>query len=135
MSPQTHHPEATYKIYREAGTDYVTMRWNGYANSQQFREGTEEMLSELIRHGVHKVLGDIEHMVLINSDDQQWLLDHFIPRAIDNGFKAIALVQPVHYFNKVAVESVAYKINQEKLKIRMFGNSDSAIAWLKAAGD
>jgi hypothetical protein len=120
-----------YQIYLEADADYVTMKWNGYANSRQFREGTEKMLSELVRHKVNKVLGDIKDMVLINSDDQQWLLDHFLPEAIEAGFRAIALVRPVYYFNKVAVEAVAYKVNHEKLKIQFFNDVRSAREWLQ----
>lgn len=132
MTSRAHSPEETiYRIYLEADADYVTMTWNGYANSLQFREGTEKMLSELVRHNVNKVLGDIKNMVLINSDDQQWLLDHFLPKAIEAGFRAIALVRPVHYFNKVAVETVAYKVNHEKLKIQFFNDLRSATEWLR----
>jgi hypothetical protein len=121
-----------YNIYLEPGTDYVTMQWNGYANSGQFREGTELMLNELIHHKVTKVLGDVKEMVLINSDDQQWLVDYFIPRAIAYGFRTIAMVRPVHYFNKVAIESVAYKVNQDQLTIQFFNDVDSAKAWLNS---
>ena len=119
-----------YRIYLGQGQDYVTMEWKGYANSAQFREGTERMLEELTRHKVHKVLGNIRDMVLISAEDQQWLQDVFLPRAIHQGFKAIALVRPVHYFNKVAVESVAYKVQDESLKIRMFNELSEAIEWL-----
>ncbi len=119
-----------YHVYLEPGTDYVTMQWNGYANSQQFRAGTERMLNELIHHNVNKVLGDVKDMVLINSDDQQWLVDYFLPKAIANGFRYIAMVKPVHYFNKVAVETVAYKVNQDQLKIQFFNDVESAREWL-----
>ena len=119
-----------YKVYYDPSEGYVTMEWNGYANSQQFREGTEEMFSELLKHKAHKVLGNIKDMVLISHEDQIWLLDYFLPKAIAGGFKAIALVRPVHYFNKVAVETVAYKVNQEKLRIQIFNDLEEARNWL-----
>src|SRR3954469_13071037 len=119
-----------YKVYYDAREGYVTMEWNGYANSQQFREGTEEMFTELLKHKAHKVLGNIKDMVLISHEDQIWLLDYFLPKAIAGGFKAIALVRPVHYFNKVAVETVAYKVNQEKLRIQIFNDLEEARNWL-----
>src|SRR4051812_23092815 len=130
MNRNDHTTALTYRIYTEKLNDYVTMEWNGYANSMEFREGTEKMLSELIRHRANKVLGDIRNMVLISREDQFWLLEEFLPKAIKNGFKAIALVRPVHYFNKVAVETVAYKVNQEKLRIKFFNNVEEAREWL-----
>src|SRR5689334_16125615 len=76
-----------YNVYYEEGTDYIIMEWNGYANSRQFREGTEVMFAELSKYGVNKLLGDIKDMVLISQDDQTWLLDEFLPKAIAGGLK------------------------------------------------
>ena len=120
-----------YRNYYSSADGYVTMEWTGYANSQQFREGTEEMFRELTKHKATKVLGNIKDMVLISHDDQIWLIDYFLPKAIAGGFRAIALVRPDHYFNKVAIETIAYKVNQEKLRIQIFNDSNEAIAWLK----
>jgi hypothetical protein len=130
MNNQKVMEELIYRIYLAPGTDYVTMEWRGYANSQQFRKGTEIMLEELRKHKVNKVLGNIREMVLISAEDHQCLQDTFLPRAIEHGFKALALVRPVHYFNKVAVESVAYKVQDESLKIRMFNEVAEAVDWL-----
>ena len=123
--------KSIYRNYYRPGDGYVTMEWNGYANSQQFRQGTEEMFNELVKHNATKVLGNIKDMVLISHDDQIWLLDYFLPKAIAGGFKAIALVRPVHYFNKVAIETVAYKVNQEKLRIQIFNDVEDAREWLR----
>ena len=70
------------------------MEWQGYATSNQFKEGTELMLNTLIKHRSIKVLANIKDMILIGMEDQQWLDTQFIPRAIRFGFKAIALVKP-----------------------------------------
>jgi hypothetical protein len=77
------------------------------------------------------VLGDITDMILISQDDQQWLIENFLPVAIDAGFRAIALLKPQHYFNKDAVETIAYKVNQEKLRISFFENEKEALNWLE----
>ena len=44
-------------------------------------------------------------------------IEQFLPRAIELGFKAIAIIKPDFYFNKVAVESVSYKVDKDKLEI------------------
>ena len=120
-----------YNIYFDREIDAVVMEWNGYATSSQFKEGTELMLNTLIQNNSFKVLADIKDMVLIGMEDQQWLNTHFLPRAIKFGFKAIAIIKPDHYFNKIAVESVSYKVDKDKLAINFFDNITEAKEWLK----
>ena len=120
-----------YHIYFDQEIDAVVMEWNGYATSTQFKEGTELMLNTLIQNNSFKVLADIKDMVLIGMEDQQWLNTHFLPRAIRFGFKAIAIIKPDNYFNKIAVESVSYKVDKDKLKINFFDNIVEAKEWLK----
>ena len=121
-----------YHIYFDAEINSVVMRWDGYATSSQFKEGTELMLQTLIENNCAKVLADLKDMVLIGIEDQQWLNTVFLPRAIQYGFKAIAIIRPRHYFNKVAVETISYKIDKEKLAISFFDNIPDAKAWLAA---
>jgi hypothetical protein len=121
-----------YNIYFDQDSGFVTMQWNGYATSEQFREGTELMLNILIQNSCSKVLADIRDMTLIGMEDQKWLETNFLPRAIKFGFKAIAIITPTSYFNKVAVESISYKIDKEKLIINYFDSAEKASEWLKA---
>jgi ribonuclease HII len=120
-----------YNIYFDEDINAVTMKWDGYATSAQFKEGTELMLNTLIQNNAVKVLADIKDMVLIGMEDQQWLDTHFLPRATKFGFKAIAIIKPDSYFNKVAVESISYKVDKDKLAINFFDNVEEAKAWLK----
>ena len=119
-----------YNIYFDQEIDAVVMEWDGYATSAQFKEGTELMLNTLIKNNSFKVLADIKDMILIGMEDQEWLNTHFLPRAIKFGFKAIAIIKPDRYFNKVAVESVSYKVDKDKLTINFFDNVAEAKEWL-----
>jgi hypothetical protein len=121
----------TYNIYFDLNINSVVMEWDGYATSTEFKEGTELMLNTMIKHNAFKVLADIKDMILIGSEDQQWLIEQFLPRAIEFGFKAIAIIKPDSYFNKVAVESVSYKVDKDKLEIVFFDSTDQAKEWLK----
>jgi hypothetical protein len=120
-----------YNIYFDEAINAVIMEWDGYATSNQFKEGTELMLNTLIQNNAVKVLADIKDMILIGMEDQQWLDTHFLPRATKFGFKAIAIIKPDNYFNKVAVESISYKVDKNKLAINFFDNVEEAKAWLK----
>lgn len=119
-----------YNIYFDEAQQAVVMQWEGYATSAQFREGTELMLNELIQHKASRVLADIRHMALIGSDDQRWLLDLFLPRALKFGFRSVAFLKPGSYFNQVAVENVTSKIGAQ-LNMGFFENSEEAWQWLK----
>src|SRR5688572_16808376 len=96
----------TYTIYFDARLQSVVMRWNGYATSNQFRTGTEAMLHQLKEHKSGKVLADIRHMAIIAMEDQQWLVNDFLPRAYSSGFNCIAIVSPEAYFNKIAIQNI-----------------------------
>jgi hypothetical protein len=124
-------PVDVYNIYFDKDLDAVVMIWNGYSTSEQFREGTELMLNELIHNGSSNVLADLREMILIGMEDQKWLEVKFLPRAIKFGFKRIAIITPNSYFNKVAVESVSYKVDKEKLTISFFDSQEEAVEWLK----
>ncbi|MBC7904413.1 MAG: hypothetical protein H7Y27_13395, partial [Gemmatimonadaceae bacterium] len=39
-------------------------------------------------------------------------------------------IRPESYFNKVAVETIVYKTDSEKLQINFFENIDDAKAWI-----
>jgi hypothetical protein len=121
----------TYNIYFSNELNAVVMEWHGYANSMEFREGTELMLNNLIQHNCSKVLADIREMVLIGQEDQKWLETNFLPRAIKFGFEKIAIIKPRAYFNRVAVETVSYKVDKEKLTISFFNSPEEATEWIK----
>lgn len=123
----------TYDIYFDENINSVVMEWHGYATSRQFKEGTELMLNTLIKHGASKVLADIRDMTLIGMEDQQWINEVFLPRATKFGFKAIAIIKPRNYFNKIAVETISYKVDREKLTINFFDNIEDAREWLKGS--
>jgi len=119
-----------YNIYFDPEINTVVMEWNGYATSKQFKQGTELMLNTLIKNNCSKVLADIKDMKIIAMEDQQWLNEEFLPRATKFGFKAIAIIKPDHYFNKVAVETISYKADKDKLTINFFDNTKEAREWL-----
>ena len=123
--------EESYSIWYDDAEGFVRMLWKGYQNSHQFREGTVRMLSVLQETGAREVLGDIRDMVLISQEDQQWVVGQFIPLAIGSGFRALALLQPRHYFNKVAVQTIAYQVKSEQLQIRFFEREEEAVRWLR----
>lgn len=111
----------------------VVMSWRGYATSAVFRAANEQVLAEIAARRAGKLLGDVTDFVLIGAEDQAWLNEDWIPRAMDAGLRTCALVQPSFYFNRVAIESVAQKLDRARLQLGFFDAREAARAWLKQA--
>lgn len=125
--------QQTFNIYFDTKNKWVTMHWDGYVTSDQFREGTELMLNILIENRAYKVLADIKNMLLIDKSDQEWLKEYFLPRAMRFGFRAIALIKPDSYFNLAAIKDISKSMKDKTMRIRLFEDIDRAKSWLKKA--
>lgn len=119
-----------YNIFHDSDLQCIVMDWDGYATSTEFREGTELMLKLLKQNKMHKVLADIKDMTLISGEDQHYVQYNFLPRAINGGFRAIAIVRPTSYFNAVAIETMSYRVKQTVVQMHVFDDVSSAKAWL-----
>lgn len=125
-------PSFALTVGYDAEIACVTMTWKGYATSREFREGNERVLGVLAERGASKLLGDIKDFVLIGAEDQHWLSSNWIPRAMEAGLRTVAMITPVFYFNRVAVESVGQKLDPEALILQYFDSQDPARHWLRS---
>ena len=123
-------PSKVYNIYYEPVIDSVIMDWTGYATSREFREGTELMLKELIENNTYKVLANAKEMTIIALEDQEWLNTEFLPRSFKAGLRGVAVVKPDSYFNKVALETISYRMDKRKIAISFFDSLREAKEWL-----
>jgi hypothetical protein len=108
----------------------VTMVWKGYATSPLFRETNERVLACIEQNRATQILGDVRDFVLIGGEDQGWLNDNWIPRAMAAGLKRVALTQPTFYFNRVAIENVGRRVDPGRLVVGYFADLDTARLWL-----
>lgn len=124
-----------YKVTYEEDINAVFCKWYGYATSNQFRESTELLLEMLEKHNAHKILVDLKDMILIGKEDQDWMDRTYIPKATTLGLKFVACIQPLYFFNKIAVESIVYSFNKTPVTVNYFENYEDAIDWLKNMQD
>jgi hypothetical protein len=114
----------------DARVPCVIMIWQGYFTSDEFRAANERVLELLQRTRCPGLLGDVTDFTLIGADDQRWLNEHWIPRAIDAGLRTCALVQPTYFFNRVAVDNVTRQVDGRRLAVEYFADRDAARAFL-----
>ena len=126
------HGDLDLTIDYDAEVPCVVMIWKGYATSAAFRDSNARVLTEITERRASKLLGDVTDFVLIGAEDQAWLNEVWIPRAMHAGLRKVALVQPSFYFNRVAIDSVAQKVDRDRVELGFFDNRDAAKVWLSA---
>jgi hypothetical protein len=134
LAPQRHwllQPDC--EVSFDADVPCIVMTWQGYLTSEQFRAANERVLEFIKVKRCPQLLGDITDFTLITAEDQRWLNENWIPRAIAAGLRVCALVQPVYYFNQVAVENVTQAVERGRLDVRHFADVESARRFLRSA--
>lgn len=118
------------RIAVDASIPCVVLVWGRYATSAQLRFVHECALDLLRRHALHKMLGDDSALTLIPADDQAWLREDWMPRALSGGLKAVASKCPNGFFGKQSVANVMSQAPRE-IAMRSFDKLDEARAWLQ----
>jgi hypothetical protein len=109
----------------------IAVTWRKYATSAQLRYIHEIILSMLAQHKAEKILGDDTDLPIVHAEDQQWIVEEWLPRARALGLKAAATKVSLTFFGRVAIGTIQSKLSRE-LEIRNFGNIHSARSWLKS---
>ncbi|THE66225.1 hypothetical protein D8Y22_02815 [Salinadaptatus halalkaliphilus] len=85
MARDVYEETKTHTTYWDDELEAVVHKWNNYAKGEQFREGAEAMIECTKEHGGSKILIDHRDMTGVNRDDHEYLLEDWIPRAVDAG--------------------------------------------------
>jgi hypothetical protein len=112
----------------EAGC--VTMRWRAYRSFAAFRDDNERVLQAIAAHGASRLLGEIETLGPISPADQQWLAADWIPRAVRQGLRRVALVTPAFHLDHGPVLLVGERVSA-LLDLAYFEEPEAARAWLR----
>ncbi|GFE80455.1 hypothetical protein GCM10011487_24550 [Steroidobacter agaridevorans] len=118
------------RISVDAAIPCVMLVWGRYATSAQLRFVQECALDLLRRNALHKILGDDSALAVIPADDQTWLREDWLPRALSGGLKAVASKCPNGFFGKQSVANVMSRAPRG-IAMRSFENLDEAKAWLQ----
>lgn len=120
-----------YEVFPHATLPCIVMKWRGNPTSKDFREGTEKMLDLLKLKKFTKVISDVKQMELITADDQEWVLNEFLPKALKEGFRVMAFINSDEYLTNLIVENMAYRIKLENMNFGFFDNYQTAEEWIK----
>ncbi|HYF02588.1 MAG TPA: hypothetical protein VEC36_04385 [Patescibacteria group bacterium] len=108
----------------------IMVQWQGYATSVQFRKIAESQLKLMQEYGYNKILTDNTNMKVVSMEDQEWTVKNWLPRALEAGYLACAILTSKDYFSRIAIENIISKVG-DQLTIQYFDNIVEAAEWLK----
>ena len=115
---------------------YVHIEWRDFAYGDEYRLVHETILKVLAEHASGKVLADTRRMKPASQDDQEWLLNDWIPRAGKAGLKHMALVLPKSALGQMTLQRIVEGSTGSKRLVSTDGSSyfetiEDARKWLK----
>jgi len=70
-------------------------------------------------------------MPIIHAEDQRWIAEEWMPRALAVGLRAAATKRPLQYFGKVSIDRIQSEA-PSGLEIQSFDSIEDACSWLKS---
>jgi SpoIIAA-like len=111
----------------------ISLKWKGYAPSEQFRAILEDALSNVRLHRVVNWLADLRDMNAILRQDEQWTVNDWFPRLAKAGLERMAILMSSDYFNQMSVDRILdAAIPDMPFAISNFDDPDAAQSWLMA---
>ncbi|WP_137760443.1 hypothetical protein [Pontibacter sp. SGAir0037] len=106
--------------------------WNGFLSSDEFREAISTCLHLIEEHKLLRWLGDNRKMKVIRPADQDWFIEHALPRLQQSALRRNAVLVSEDFFNKTAVEQIYKRVEGKgDMVTKDFDNKMLALAWLK----
>jgi len=84
----------------------------------------------LDRYKADRILADDSDLPIVHTEDQQWIVDRWLPRARQKGLKAVATTISMTFFGRLAIRSIQSRLVRD-IQIQNFGSIHTARSWLK----
>jgi hypothetical protein len=117
-------------VSRDDGVPCIFVQWKGYATSAQIRFIHECLIGFIERDRVSRILGDDSALVAVTTEDQEWIIWDWTPRAIAAGLRFVASKTPNGYYGRTSVHRIQAVISP-KIMAKSFDNLADARAWLR----
>ena len=109
---------------------WVLVEWKAWANSSEYRAAHEAVLQALRERRASKNLIDATEAKVVSVDDQKWLIENWIPRAVAAGRCFTAVVLPRRPLARTISENIDKRPRLNLTKVEYFAAVEEAGAWL-----
>ena len=118
------------KVFWDDATGAVHLRWSGFVNSAQLREGLEAGLALVEEKGARRWVGDCTRLGPMSSEEQAWVNTDWFPRLLAAGMERMAVIMPAKVIASMAVDNIMQEVEGTSLVTCHFGDYDEGCAWV-----
>lgn len=122
-------------------TDYATIAydkekrlasivWKGKTTSDEYRGIFNTLLEFQQKEKVIRYLSDVRNQSVIAPDDRKWFETVAMPKAVEQGLKAAAVVFDGNVFKKYYLNVILSATNKFGLPLKLFNETNEAVDWL-----
>jgi hypothetical protein len=109
---------------------YVTMRFKAHIQGEEYRASLLKGIECLQSLGYTKWLISSSSLIVINSEDQLWIMKEWIPASFRAGLKYFAALLPLSNTGRNTIENLGMSLSNDSFTFRLFEDESSAIQWL-----
>ena len=107
----------------------VMVTFKGYMNSEQLRAVYENVRKCAEKYNGKNILVDGRLFVTIKPNDQLWLVNEWLPKAVDAGIRKIARVLPDNLIQRMVISKMDIALHG-KFELKEFSDIEEGIMWL-----
>jgi hypothetical protein len=127
---QKHLSVDKYDVCFNETIQYVTMRFKTHVQGDEYREALLKGIDCLQSLGYTKWLISSSSLIVINSQDQLWIMKEWIPASFRAGLKYFAALVPLSNTGRNVLENMGMSLSNDSFTYRLFEDESSAIQWL-----
>lgn len=112
---------------------FLQVIWSPEERDQlTFRAVFNHMVLALQRRGWSRILVDQRRMRAFSTDEQQWVVREWLPRAVvEGGYRFGSVIVAEDVFTRLATAYITTSVQNMPLVYRTFSDEASATAWLQ----
>jgi hypothetical protein len=89
-------------------------------------------LEAMKKYRAQKWLSDDRNNPALGSEDTEWNKAHWMPKAVEAGWKYWAIVQPKEFAAKYTLGTAVPDLTGRGIIVRMFNDPEKAMEWLES---
>ena len=109
---------------------WVFVKWKAWANSTEYRAAQEMVIVALRENHASRNLIDSKDSKVVSGEDQKWLVENWMPRAVAAGRRWTAIVLPTSALGRTIAENIDLYPKSPLSKVEYFETVEAATAWL-----
>lgn len=109
---------------------HVYSEWKAFANSAELRSGLLKGIRAISDHKAVAYVSDARKLKVIVPEDQEWIKQTWMPRAVHAGLKRLAFVTAPTGLGKMTIEDVSGLVDENGLQSRTFDSMSAARQWV-----